>query len=279
MGDSVAADLAAVVLAAGAGERLAPLTRLRPKPLCPVGNVALLDGALSRVATLVPPGAVAVNVHHHRAQMEAHLRGHPEVHVSVEPDRARGTAGALGWLQGWLDGRPVLVVNGDSWAPGSLAPLVRDWDGERVRVLVNGPRPFGPGSPVVASLLPWSAVAGLSDEPSGLYEVCWRPAQAAGTLESVSDLGPFVDCGTPARYLHANLLVARAAANGEPGAVMAADAVVADGATVVDSVVGAGAVIEGEVRASVVWPGAKVYAHERLDRAVRADDGVTVLVR
>ena len=43
------ADLAALVLAAGAGTRLRPLTERRPKPLCPVGNLALLDLALARV--------------------------------------------------------------------------------------------------------------------------------------------------------------------------------------------------------------------------------------
>jgi mannose-1-phosphate guanylyltransferase/MurNAc alpha-1-phosphate uridylyltransferase len=188
----------------------------------------------------------------------------------VEPGQARGTAGALGLLRDWLDGRAVLVVNGDSWSTGSLAPLVEGWDGERIRVLVHGEPVFGPRSPVVASLLPASAVAGLGPEPSGLYEVCWRPAQAAGRLEAVGGDGRFVDCGTPASYLHANLLA---------GPVTAPDAKVSDGAVVLDSVIGAGAVIEGEVRSSVVWPGARVSPGERLERAVRADDGVTVLVR
>jgi NDP-sugar pyrophosphorylase family protein len=257
MADSVPSGLAAVVLAAGAGERLRPLTRLRPKPLCPVGNVALLDLALARAAEV--SGALAVNVHHHRALMEAHLAGRPGVHVSVEPGEARGTAGALGLLKEWIGGRAVVVVNGDSWSAGSLLPLVEGWDGERVRVLVHGPPVFGPRCPVVASLLPWSAVRGLGPEPSGLYEVCWRPAEAAGALEVVGDDAPFIDCGTPASYLEANLCAARAAG--------------------VDSVIGAGAVVEGEVRSSVVWPGARVHAGERLERAIRADEGVTVLVR
>jgi mannose-1-phosphate guanylyltransferase/MurNAc alpha-1-phosphate uridylyltransferase len=264
------ASLAAVVLAAGAGERLRPLTRLRPKPLCPVANQALLDGALARAAAVVPPGAVAVNVHHHRELMEQHLAAHPEVHVSVEPGQARGTAGALGLLKDWLDGRAAVVVNGDSWSPGSLAPLVEGWDGRRVRVLVHGSAPFGPGSLVVASLVPPAAVAALSAEPAGLYEVCWRPALAAGELESVADAAPFVDCGTPRSYLRANLLA---------GPVTDPGAVIAPGAVVVGSVIGAGAVVEGEVRSSVVWPGARVRADECLDRAVRAGEGVTVLVR
>jgi N-acetyl-alpha-D-muramate 1-phosphate uridylyltransferase len=261
--------LAAVVLAAGAGERLRPLTRLRPKPLCPVANETLVDRALNRAREVVPAGSVAVNVHHHRGRMEEHLAGQPDIHVSVEPGEARGTAGALGLLRDWLDGRATLVVNGDSWFAGTLAPLVEGWDGTRVRILVHGDGPFGPRAKVVASLLPWSAVAPLGPEPSGLYEVCWRPAQTAGALETVGCDAPFVDCGTPATYLEANLLA---------GPATAADAVIGANAIVVDSVIGPGAVVEGEVRSSVVWSGARVGAHERLDRGIRAD-GITVLVR
>jgi MurNAc alpha-1-phosphate uridylyltransferase len=260
MGDSVPVPVAAVVLAAGAGERLRPLTRLRPKPLCPVGDSTLLDLALDRVLPLTGPGSVAVNAHHHLDQVAAHVGGRPGVHLSVEPGEARGTAGALGLLRDWIDGRAVVVVNGDSWTTGSLAPLLDGWDGERVRVLVHGEPVFGPRVAVVASLLPWADVARLGPEPTGLYEVCWRPAQAAGRLEAVGDGGaPFVDCGTPASYLRANLLAGPLDDTG--------------------SVIGAGAVVEGEVRSSVVWPGARVGPHEHLDRAVRADDGVTVLVR
>ena len=55
-------DLAGVVLAAGLGTRLRPLTLVRPKPLCPVGDRPLLDHALDRMAAVA--GDVAVNVHH-----------------------------------------------------------------------------------------------------------------------------------------------------------------------------------------------------------------------
>ncbi|MDT5037575.1 MAG: N-acetyl-alpha-D-muramate 1-phosphate uridylyltransferase, partial [Micromonosporaceae bacterium] len=58
--------VAAVVLAAGEGRRLRPLTGIRPKALCPVGNVTLLDRALARIAGLglAGPAAVAVNACH-----------------------------------------------------------------------------------------------------------------------------------------------------------------------------------------------------------------------
>jgi hypothetical protein len=56
-------EICAVVLAAGEGRRLRPLTRDTPKALCPVGNVPLLERALAAVASLgfVGPDVVAVN--------------------------------------------------------------------------------------------------------------------------------------------------------------------------------------------------------------------------
>src|SRR6266508_963170 len=122
MADSVAG----VMLAAGPGERLRPLTWLRPKVLCPVAGRPLVDLNLARVAEVT--GSVAVNVHHHRGQLEAHLSArHPEVHVSIEVERALGTAGAIGRLRDWLDRRPVVVVNGDAWSDVSLTPLLAGW--------------------------------------------------------------------------------------------------------------------------------------------------------
>ena len=88
------------MLGAGAGTRLRPLTNLRPKVLCPVGGVPLIDGVIARVAAVTP--AVAVNVHHGRDQLEAHLDG--RVHLSFEDDEALGTAGAVAHLRSWLDG-------------------------------------------------------------------------------------------------------------------------------------------------------------------------------
>ena len=73
-------ELAAVVLAAGAGTRLRPLTWLRPKALCPVENVPLVDLAVGWARTVT--GAVAVNIHHGRAALESHLVG--RVHLSIE---------------------------------------------------------------------------------------------------------------------------------------------------------------------------------------------------
>jgi len=55
-------------------------------------------------------------------------------------------------------------------------------------------------------VMPWADVEPLAPVPSGLYEVSWRQALAAGRLELVPLPGTFVDCGTPADYLDANML-------------------------------------------------------------------------
>lgn len=258
MGDS----LAALVLAAGAGARLAPLTRVLPKPLCPVAGVALVDHALARVEPVA--SRVAVNVHHGREPMLAHLDGRTaaagrRVHAAVEDEEGLGTAGAIGHLRPWLDGEDVLVVNGDTWCPGDISPIVQDWDRERVRVVVlgePGPARLEPRSRIVASLLPWSVARELVAEPTGLYEVCWAPRAEEGRLDIVGWDGPFVDCATPRDYLEANLAATGGRGHVDPGAR-----------------------VEGDVVRSVVWPGTTVAAGERLVEAIRASDAVTVVVR
>lgn len=251
--------LVGVVLAAGAGTRLRPLTGLRPKALCPVANVALLDHAVGRVRAVTD--ALAVNAHHHREQIAAHLgHAHPDVRLSVEEPVALGTAGALGQLRPWIDGRDVCVVNADAWLGGRPARVLRafvgGWDRERVRLLcvdTGAPSDFGHRRYAGACLLPWRLVAGLAAVPSGLYEVCWRAQEEAGRLDLVTTDAPFVDCGTPRDYLLANL----AASGGR-------------------SVIGAGAVVEGEVVRSVVWAGGRVRAGERLVEAIRVGADLTV---
>ena len=242
-------DLAAVVLAAGLGTRLRPLTDLRPKALCPVGNVPLVDLAIGRVRTVADD--VAVNVHAGRAQMEEHLsaRVHP-VHTSVEEQAPLGTAGALGRLRDWISGRAVIVTNADAWHRFDLRVLLEGWDGRRSRLLViEDPErgDFGSWRYIGSALMPWSAVRELSDEPSGLYEVLWQRQQEEGHLELVPVNGEFHDCGTPADYLAANL----AAAGGS-------------------SVVAPTARVEGTVIRSVVWPDSVVERGECLVERIRA---------
>jgi N-acetyl-alpha-D-muramate 1-phosphate uridylyltransferase len=245
-------DVAAVVLAAGAGTRLRPLTDILPKALCPVDNVALVDLAIDRVRRLT--SRIAVNVHHGRALLEPHVAG--RVHVSVEEPQVLGTAGAIGQLRDWIDGRPAVVVNADAWHRFDLSRLLGGWDGERVRLLVvEDPSrgDFGPWRHCGASIMPWSEVRLLPATPAGLYEACWGPGWAEGRLELVPCSGPYFDCGTPADYLAANL----EASGGE-------------------SVVGKDARVDGELVRSVVWPGGVVRHGERLVDSIRVGEDLTV---
>lgn len=252
--------LAGVVLAAGEGRRLRPLTSLRPKPMCPVQGRPLLDLALDRVAHLTGPGPanLAVNAHHLAEQIVAHVAG--TAHVTVEP-RLLGTAGALGALAPWIDGRDVLLTNADAYLDPAdcLGPLARG-PRDRVRLLVARPGRgqradfVDPeGNPagwryVGGCYLPGPVAAALPDEPSGLYEVLWRDLASRGELDFVELAGTAVDCGTPADYLRANL---------------------AGGAR---NVVAPRAVVEGSIDRCVVWDGAHVAAEEVLHDCIRAGD-------
>lgn len=267
--------LCAVVLAAGYGQRLRPLTLQRPKALCPVGNVPLLGRMLDRLAALGlrGPAQVAVNASWLADQVVAYVGDRAT--TSVEGDPPLGTAGALVRLRDWVDGRDVLVANADAYLVGDVAPLLADWDRDHVRLL-GVPAPPGTVDAFSGyrfaglSLLPWRWLRRLRPGAAELVREVWRPAEAAGELRVVPFDGYFRDTGTPAGYLAANLH----AAGG--GNLVAPDAVVTG--TCRQAVVGAGAVVHGSVTRTVVWPGARVEAPEHLVDAVRAGHGVTVTV-
>ncbi|MEV7264534.1 NTP transferase domain-containing protein [Micromonospora aurantiaca] len=274
-------EVCAVVLAAGEGTRLRPLTERVPKALCPVGNVPLLDRALARLAGLglTGPERVAVNACYLGNQVVTRVGG--RAHLSVEPDAPLGTAGGVGRLRDWIDGRGVLVGNADAYLadpqapPGpDIAALLDGWDGHGVRLLGrSADDPHAPGTFdghefVGFSLLPWRLVRDLPPTFGDLVRAVWRPAEAAGALTVVPYRGTFYDTGTPADYLAANLHAA-----GPDGLVDPAATV--DG-RVTGSVIGAGARVHGDVDRSVVWPGATVAAGERLREVIRAGDDLTV---
>jgi UTP-glucose-1-phosphate uridylyltransferase len=237
--------LVGVVLAAGAGTRLRPLTLERPKAMCPVGNIPLVDHAIARVEPLV--SAVAVNVHGSQPMLRDHVTG--RVHVSIEQDERLGTGGALGRLRPWIDGRHVLVHNADSFVDDDLGALIDGWDGVRPRLLVrteDHDSDFGRHRFLGVSLVPAAIAAMLPDERCGLYDLVWQPAYAAGELELVEATGTAIDCGTPADYLRANL-------HASGGASVVAD----------------DAVVLGSITRCVVWPGARVEADEVLVDCIR----------
>ncbi|MFY1616852.1 sugar phosphate nucleotidyltransferase [Micromonospora sp. WMMD736] len=282
-GASWPADVCAIVLAAGEGTRLRPLTERVPKALCPVGNVPLLDRALDRLAGLglTGPARVAVNACYLADQVVAHVGD--RAHLSVEPGDPLGTAGGVANLRDWIDGRGVLVGNADAYlsdpatAPGpDVAALLDGWDRDSVRLLGqpaadrHAPGTFAGHCFTGFSLLPWRLVRDLPVVPSDLVHVVWRPAEAAGALDVVAYAGTFYDTGTPADYLAANLHAAA-------GGVLVDDSATVPG-TCVESVVGAHARVDGDVRRSVIWPGATVRRGERLRNVIRFGDDGTVQV-
>ncbi len=115
----------AVVLAAGFGERLRPLTERIPKPLLPVWGVPLIERTL-RALEAAGVREVAVNLHWLAGPLQAHLsgrRGPAAIRFSPEAG-ILGTGGALRPLRDWLGDAPFWLVNGDIVWHADLTPLV-----------------------------------------------------------------------------------------------------------------------------------------------------------
>jgi hypothetical protein len=271
----------AVVLAAGEGTRLRPLTEYLPKALCPVGNVPLLDRVLARLAALgfAGPAKVAVNACYLGEQVVEHVG--TRAALSVEPGSPLGTAGGVAKLRHWVDGRGVLVGNADGYLadaqarPGpDIAALLDGWDGRTVRLLgqpITDPSEWGSfGGHRFAgwSLLPSSRVRELPVERSELVRAVWRPAEAAGELEVVGFHGTYLDTGTPAGYLAANLHAADGGSLIHPTATVTG--------TCHRSVIGAGAVVRGAVTRAVVWPRGIVDEAEHLTEVIRVGRELTL---
>jgi MurNAc alpha-1-phosphate uridylyltransferase len=132
----------AMVMAAGLGKRMRPLTATRPKPLVEVAGKTLLDHCLDRLRTAGVRKAV-VNVHYLADALEAHLRNRVqgiEVAISDERDLLLETGGGLIKALPFIDADPFLVVNSDNlWIDGpvdSLRHLASHWDGERMDALL-----------------------------------------------------------------------------------------------------------------------------------------------
>jgi MurNAc alpha-1-phosphate uridylyltransferase len=127
----------AMVLAAGLGTRMRPLTDDRPKALVEVGGRALIDHVLDRLAEAGVERAV-VNVHWFADRLEAHLnaRGRgPQIAISDERAKLLETGGGLKKARPLLGDEPVFVANIDSvWIDRAdgLEALSRLWDSNRM---------------------------------------------------------------------------------------------------------------------------------------------------
>ena len=130
----------AMVLAAGLGTRMRPLTDDRPKALVEVGGRALIDHVLDRLADAGVERAV-VNVHWFADRLEAHLHGRARPAIAISDERLQllETGGGLKKARTLLGDDPVFVANIDSvWIDrgDALGDLVRLWDPERMDVVL-----------------------------------------------------------------------------------------------------------------------------------------------
>jgi MurNAc alpha-1-phosphate uridylyltransferase len=137
----VTAPTDAMVLAAGLGTRMKPITDLKPKPLVEVGGRTLIDHVLDKLADAGIERAV-VNVHHHAEQMERHLAGRdaPKIEVSDERDALLDSGGGVVKALPLLAGDAVFVLNADTfWIDGAsrnLANMAAAWDPARMDALL-----------------------------------------------------------------------------------------------------------------------------------------------
>ncbi|MFW6087372.1 MAG: sugar phosphate nucleotidyltransferase [Myxococcota bacterium] len=308
----------AMVLAAGLGTRLRPLTLERPKPAVPVGNRPLMCFSLDVVARLAVD-EVVVNTHHLGQALPAWIDPHAPAALELtfvhEPELL-GTGGGL--RNAWpllRDGDdPVVVLNGDILFEPDLARALEthrrldalatmvlrpdpdadrygavEIDGEgRVRRLLGQPAHAGPLAKHMFTgvhILSPRAFAELPEQGC-IVRRSYRPWVDRGeVIAGHVDRTPWLDLGTPAAYLAANLDLARGDARWtavpEPDArgLVHPQAHVEPGARVRGAVIGAGARVEpgADLERVVVWDGAR--AGGRLRDAVVTRERVVPIPR
>ena len=131
----------AMVLAAGLGTRMRPLTDTRPKALIEVGGRALVDHVLGRLDEAGVERAV-VNVHAFADDLEAHLarRERPEILIADERAALLETGGGLKMAAPLLGAAPVWVANIDAvWIEDGVSAMdamISAWDPARMDVLL-----------------------------------------------------------------------------------------------------------------------------------------------
>ena len=131
----------AMVLAAGLGTRMRPITDVKPKPLVEVGGRTLIDHVLDKLAEGGLAKAV-VNVHHHADQMEAHLatRAAPAIEISDERETLLDSGGGVVKALPRLGGDAFFILNADTfWLDGAsrnIARMKAVWDPARMDALL-----------------------------------------------------------------------------------------------------------------------------------------------
>lgn len=217
----------AMVMAAGLGKRMRPLTDIVPKPLVQVQGKPLIDHTLDQLADEGIEHAV-VNVHYLPDVLEAHLakRVHPRVTVSDEREQLLETGGGLVKARHLLPD-PFFCLNSDNiWRNGAksaLQLLSDQWDAARMDVLLlvveheraigfNGEgdflldsaghlerRPRDQDAPFIYTGIQLVSHRLLRDPPSGAFStnLLWNRALEERRLFGVAFTGLWFEVGTP----------------------------------------------------------------------------------
>lgn len=293
----------ALVLAAGRGERLRPLSDLVPKPLLPVLGVSILERTLGRLAEADVESA-AVNLHHLGEQIRRSLGervgGMP---LSYWPEEELlGTLGPLGRLGEYLEGcEAVLLVNGDSLCRWPVDELVREHHSHdsEVTLLLSAradPAVFGGGVAVDEAgrvlsfrgeggeaearrgvfagfhVISTEVLRGVAPVPSDIVRDLYEPYLAAGgSIRTLFTERPWHDLGTPRRYLVGVLDEASSSvASGPQGVWRGVGAEVGPGARVERAVLERGARVEpgAEVESSLLMAGATIGEGARVKASI-----------
>ncbi len=217
-----------MLLAAGLGTRMRPITDHTPKPLVKVGGKALIDWTLDQLAAANVPRAV-VNVHHLAPLLVAHLKNRkaPAVSISDETEKLLDTGGGVVKALPLLGLAPFFVFNCDAiiqdGAAPALARLAAAWDPTSLDVLMlvhprecahgfDGPGDFfaendgtlrrrgtAPSAPFVytgATILHPRVLADETPIPFSMNKI-WDRAIAAGRMKAVVHDGAWYHVGTP----------------------------------------------------------------------------------
>ncbi|MBU6266384.1 MAG: nucleotidyltransferase family protein [Sphingomonadales bacterium] len=224
--DPLASDTA-MVLAAGLGKRMRPLTTTRPKPLVPVAGKPLIDHTLDKLAEAGVARAV-VNVHYLADSLEAHLaqRAAPRIVLSDERDQLLETGGgmvraasllpdpffALNSDNIWLDGpRSVFRELSAAWNPAEMDALlllvrhtgafnyVGKGDFHLDPLGRVSRRRAGRIAPYIFTGIQLVSHRLLRDAPEGPFStnLLWTRAIEEGRLHGVVHTGEWCEVGTP----------------------------------------------------------------------------------
>ena len=235
-----AVPMTAMVMAAGLGKRMRPLTDHRPKPLVKLAGKALIDHVLDRLRA-AGVGRIVVNVHYFPEQVEAHLAANAaglDVVISDERGLLLETGGGLVRALPLIDADPFLVVNSDNfWTDGdgdALRKLAAAWDGAAMDALLllipraragnhHGSGDFNlgasgrlargaDGADYVFTGIQIIAKRLLRDAPDGPFStnLLWDRAIGQGRAFGAVHDGNWFDVGTPAAIAATEAMLASA---------------------------------------------------------------------